>query len=325
MGVTEVSKSGREERKEPLEGRVYVNGSDLTDLWMAGPGRVPRGVGGQRRRGSLRLPLRRPGEELHAEGQAPLPVPRPVTAPPGGDPREGGTPRAPSASLCAHVAADGGERARAVPCPFLGAASLRRTSMSVFVCLCFFLSLVTSPAPPPSQPPPPRRSDRVTDITMVMKELFFEGAGDMFNLKHYPGLRSADDYGRASSSMGFKNQVFRAASLTFSALHSLLCARGRPPSAPGEGWQKRELEKERENLFVCSACDSARRFSTALKPLSFQHSNSRLVVPPLPATGRLRRHIPPLSLDVWSLSLSSRAHRPRRTGCSSGAKNCTSL
>mmetsp|Transcript_27438 Transcript_27438/g.32442 ORF Transcript_27438/g.32442 Transcript_27438/m.32442 type:complete len:2067 (+) Transcript_27438:95-6295(+) len=49
------------------------------------------------------------------------------------------------------------------------------------------------------------RSDIVTDITMIMKDMFFENAGDMFQLKHFPGLRKAEEYGRASSSMGFKN------------------------------------------------------------------------------------------------------------------------
>lgn len=33
------------------------------------------------------------------------------------------------------------------------------------------------------------RSDRVTDITMAMKDMFFENAGDMFALPYYPGLR----------------------------------------------------------------------------------------------------------------------------------------
>lgn len=33
------------------------------------------------------------------------------------------------------------------------------------------------------------RSDRVTDITMAMKDLFFANAGDMFALPYFPGLR----------------------------------------------------------------------------------------------------------------------------------------
>jgi len=49
------------------------------------------------------------------------------------------------------------------------------------------------------------RSDLVTDITMTMKDMFFVNAGDMFNLKHFPGLRPAEDFGRAASSMGFRN------------------------------------------------------------------------------------------------------------------------
>ena len=49
------------------------------------------------------------------------------------------------------------------------------------------------------------RSDLVTDITMTMKDMFFATAGDMFHLKHFPNLRGAEEFGRAASSMGFRN------------------------------------------------------------------------------------------------------------------------
>lgn len=49
------------------------------------------------------------------------------------------------------------------------------------------------------------RSDMVTDITMVMKDIFFENVGDMFELRHFPNLRKSEEFGRAASSMGFRN------------------------------------------------------------------------------------------------------------------------
>lgn len=49
------------------------------------------------------------------------------------------------------------------------------------------------------------RSDLVSDITMAMKDMFFANAGEMFALKHFPMLRSSEEYGRASSTMGFRN------------------------------------------------------------------------------------------------------------------------
>jgi hypothetical protein len=47
------------------------------------------------------------------------------------------------------------------------------------------------------------RSDKVTDITMAMKDLFFNNAGDMFALPFFPGLRKVFG-GRGASERQFK-------------------------------------------------------------------------------------------------------------------------
>ena len=53
------------------------------------------------------------------------------------------------------------------------------------------------------------RADVVTDITMVMKDIFFESAGDMFALRHFQMLRKPEEFGRAGSALGFANQKVR--------------------------------------------------------------------------------------------------------------------
>lgn len=65
------------------------------------------------------------------------------------------------------------------------------------------------------------RPDVVTQVTMTMKDIFFESAGAMFQVMHFPGLRSADDYGRASSAFGFRNAAVAESMLNHSSAATL--------------------------------------------------------------------------------------------------------
>ncbi len=52
---------------------------------------------------------------------------------------------------------------------------------------------------------------------MTMKDMFFESAGDMFALEHFPALRPPEEFGRAASSMGFRNTEVADGMLFWSA------------------------------------------------------------------------------------------------------------
>jgi len=58
-------------------------------------------------------------------------------------------------------------------------------------------------------------TEKVTEITVRIKDLFFETAGDMFALRNYSKLRSPDDYGRSKSAFGFVDREVAEGMLQF--------------------------------------------------------------------------------------------------------------
>src|SRR5690606_27810284 len=62
-----------------------------------------------------------------------------------------------------------------------------------------------------------QNKDKVVEITVRIKDLFFDSAGDMFALRNYAKLRSADEYGRGKSAFGFVDRELADGMLQFSS------------------------------------------------------------------------------------------------------------